>query len=80
MLAPSTHKPPYNQRLVRLEGGASHVVLVLSLRAIACDASHKHPVSRSLQAWASAGDGGVASWPAIPSLGFGEVSCDVAQK
>ena len=56
------------------------MVLVSLLRAIAYNASHKHPVSRSLQAWVGAGDGGVVSWPVIPSLGFGEVSCDVAQK
>ena len=68
-LTSSTHKPPYEQRLIRLEGGASHVVLVSSLRAIACDASHEHPASRNSQAWVGAGEGGVALWPVIPSLG-----------
>ena len=56
------------------------MVLVLLLRAIACNASHKHPMSRSSQVWVGAGDDDVVLWPVIPSLGFWEVSCDMAQK
>ena len=45
------------------------MVLVSSSRAIACNASHQHPASRNSQAWVGAGEGTVASWPVIPSLG-----------